>query len=76
MRLRNLGIPKGRLMCESNAYILEKDGSENLIMENVDYVRPEGEKILLRSIFGEEKTVEARIHEMNLTSHRILLQHP
>jgi predicted RNA-binding protein len=63
-------------MCESNAYILEKDGSENLIMENVDYVRPEGQKILLRSIFGEEKTVEARIREMNLTSHRILLQHP
>jgi predicted RNA-binding protein len=63
-------------MCESNAYLLEKDGSENLIMENVDYVRPEGQKILLRSIFGEEKTVEARIREMNLTSHRILLQHP
>ena len=63
-------------MCESNAYFLEKDGSENLIMENVDYVRPEGQKILLRSIFGEEKTVEARIREMNLTSHRILLQHP
>lgn len=63
-------------MCESNAYLLEKDGTENLIMENVDYVRPEGQTTLLRSIFGEEKTVEARIREMNLTSHRILLQHP
>ena len=62
-------------MCESNAYILEKDGSENLIMENVDYLKWEANKILLRSIFGEEKTVEASIREMNLTSHKILLEY-
>ena len=29
-------------MCEANAYLI-KDGSEKVIMESVDIVRPEGE---------------------------------
>jgi len=44
-------------------------------MESVNYVKPYHDKILLRSIFGEEKMVEAVIRELNLTAHTILLQH-
>ncbi len=62
-------------MCESNAYLLAGDGTEELIMQDVDYIRPEGQQIILRSIFGEEKTVRATIREMKLSAHRILLEH-
>jgi len=61
-------------MCESAAYLLDRDGKEELVMENVDYLRPDGNKVLLRSIFGEEQTFEASIKELNLTAHRILLE--
>ena len=60
-------------MCESTAYIVKRDGTEEVFMESVDYIKPDGGAVLLRSIFGEEKTIDARIAEMNLTKHRILL---
>lgn len=62
-------------MCESNAYLI-KNGTEELIMESVNLVKPEGESILLRSLFGEEKIVHARLREMDLTGHRIVLDEP
>lgn len=60
-------------MCEANAYIYE-DGQESLFLENVDVLRPEGEKIYLRSLFGEQKEFEGRIKEISLISHKILLE--
>jgi predicted RNA-binding protein len=61
------------VMCESNAYLV-KSGEEQLIMESVNLVRPQGAKTLLRSIFGEEMTVEGTLREMDLTGHRIVLE--
>lgn len=60
-------------MCESNAYLI-KDGQEELIMESVDFLKPQGDAIILRSIFGEETTIRARLKEMNLTGHKIILE--
>ncbi len=54
-----------RKMCEANALIL-KDGKEELVMASVDVLRPEGEKIFIQDIFGEQRWVKARIKEMNL----------
>jgi predicted RNA-binding protein len=59
-------------MCESNAYLL-KDGDEELIMESVRFLQLDGDRVLLKSIFGEETSVEAALREMDLTSHRIVL---
>lgn len=61
-------------MCESNAYIIGKDGSEELLMENVNYLKPDENGIVLRSLFGEEMTVDAAIREVNLTGHKIVLE--
>ncbi|MFW6147743.1 MAG: CooT family nickel-binding protein [Thermodesulfobacteriota bacterium] len=61
-------------MCEANAYLLQ-DGKEELIMESVDVVRPEEEGIYLQDIFGGQRTVKAKIKQMNLVDHRILLEH-
>ena len=59
-------------MCEANAYI-EKDGQEELILESVDLVEPQEEGgFLLVDIFGQQKTVKARLKRMNLVNHRIV----
>jgi predicted RNA-binding protein len=60
-------------MCEANAYIY-RDGKEDLYLENVDIMRPEGGKIYLRSLFGEQKIFEGEIKEISLLNHKIVLQ--
>jgi len=60
-------------MCEANAYIL-KDGTEELFLESVDKVIPTEDGILLETIFGQQKTVKARIKEMALVNHKIILE--
>jgi predicted RNA-binding protein len=59
-------------MCEANAYLV-KDGKEELIMEAVDILRPEEGGIYVQGIFGDQRLVKARIKEMNLVDHRIIL---
>ena len=61
-------------MCDVNAYISDKDGHEELYLENVDVIRPEEGKIFLKSLFGEQKFFEGGIKEISLLRHRILLE--
>jgi predicted RNA-binding protein len=60
-------------MCEASAYLI-KDGEETLFMENVDILRPEKNGIYLQDIFGGQRSIKARIRELNLVEHRILLE--
>ncbi|MEJ5348364.1 MAG: CooT family nickel-binding protein [Desulfosoma sp.] len=61
-------------MCEANAYVI-KDGREELLMESVDIVEPEGEDTWrLVGIFGDRKTIRGRIKIMNLVDHKILFE--
>jgi predicted RNA-binding protein len=60
-------------MCEANAYIL-KNGVEELLLESVDKVVPVEDGIMLENIFGQQKTIKARIKEMALVSHKIILE--
>lgn len=59
-------------MCESNAYIKKEDGEE-LFLESVDLIKPEDGRIILRSLFGEEKVFIGKIKEISLVKHRIIL---
>jgi len=60
-------------MCEANVYIYRGE-REELLMEKVDRIVPgEDETIFLENIFGERKVVRARIREMELVHHRIVL---
>ncbi|MBW2052850.1 MAG: RNA-binding protein [Deltaproteobacteria bacterium] len=59
-------------MCEADAYLI-KGGKKRVIMENVEIMRPEGEDIYFENIFGERLEIKARVKEMNLVDHRILL---
>ena len=60
-------------MCEANAYIYH-DGKEELYLENVDVMKPEGGKIFMKNLFGEQKTFEGEIKEVSLLRHRIILE--
>jgi predicted RNA-binding protein len=60
-------------MCEANAYIY-KDGKEELYLENVDIMRPEEGKILLKNLFGEQKIFDGDIKEISLLRHKIVLE--
>ena len=60
-------------MCEINAYI-KRDSHETLIMEGVFVVKPEGDKVLLANIFGEQKLIDAQISQISLMEHKIIFQ--
>ena len=59
-------------MCEASVFRVV-GGKEELVLADVEVLRPEGEMIFLKSIFGEQKRVKGRIREMNLVDHRIVL---
>jgi len=60
-------------MCEANVYLL-KQGKEELVLEDLSILRPEKDEVYLQNIFGEQKKIRARIKEMNLIDHRIILE--
>ena len=61
-------------MCEANVYI-DRGAGEELLMEKVDRIIPgEENNIFMESIFGERRVVKARIREMELVHHRIILE--
>jgi predicted RNA-binding protein len=60
-------------MCEANAYLVKGD-KEELVMASVDILRPEGERVYIQDIFGEQRWLKAHVKEMNLVQHRILLE--
>lgn len=60
-------------MCEANAYLKEGE-KEVLFMESVDIIEPYEEGLKLIDIFGKQKFLRARIKDMTLLNHRILLE--
>jgi predicted RNA-binding protein len=60
-------------MCEAHAYLLAEAGQEK-VMENVVSIRPDGEEIVLSDLFGDQVRLKARIREIALIEHKILLE--
>ncbi|WP_425059995.1 hypothetical protein SCACP_06310 [Sporomusa carbonis] len=61
-------------MCEANAYLYKGGEQEELLMERVDRVVPQNGEIYLENIFGQRKMIAAKIKELNLVDHRIILE--
>ncbi|MCR4435099.1 MAG: CooT family nickel-binding protein [Clostridiales bacterium] len=61
-------------MCEANVYLLDEDGNEILFLEAVDKILPEGDQLCLENIFYEKKYINAKIKEMALVDHRIVIE--
>jgi len=60
-------------MCESTAYIL-KNGREELVLESVDVIENNDGQVKLTSMFGEQKTIKARVKGFSLVDHKIILE--
>ncbi|MBK5100119.1 MAG: CooT family nickel-binding protein [Desulfobacteraceae bacterium] len=60
-------------MCESAAYIL-RDGEEELVLESIDLLENRDGHIELVNLYGEQKTVRARLKVLSLVDHKIILE--
>ena len=60
-------------MCEANVYFVDENGERTLVLESVDKIIPQGDDVFIENIFGERKTITAKILEMALVDHKILL---
>ncbi len=62
-------------MCDLKAY-LKKNEKEELILEAVNQVRCEKGEVMMRNLFGEEKSVRGEVREISLTKNRIIIEQP
>lgn len=60
-------------MCEANAFIL-RNGKEEKVLENVDLVELEGDEVRLVNIFGEQKSLKARLKLYNNSEGKIVFE--
>jgi predicted RNA-binding protein len=60
-------------MCESAVYVL-RDGQEELLLEGVDFLENKDDQVRMVTLFGEEKTIRARVKVLSLVDHRIILE--
>ena len=60
-------------MCLSKVY-LKRDSEKSLLMEDVASVEHQGDRLLLKTLFGEEKEVAASIRQVDLVSNAIVLE--
>ena len=61
-------------MCESNVYLIDKNGKEQLFFELVDKISAGNNEVQLENILGQKKVIKARIKELALVDHRIILE--
>jgi len=61
-------------MCEANAYLLDEKGEMSLFLEGVDKLMPQDDSLVLENIFGQRKIVKAKIKELALVDHKIILE--
>lgn len=62
-------------MCLSKAYV-DMDGKRQLLMEEIASVDIQHDKLLLTSLFGEQKEVTASIKLIDFVTSSILLENP
>ena len=60
-------------MCLSRAYVA-RNGERWLLMEDVASVEVKDDKLLLKTLFGEQKETETGIKEIDFLTHNIILE--
>lgn len=60
-------------MCLSKVYV-ESQGKRELLMEEIASVGIKGDRLLLRTLFGEQKEITATIREIDFLSRSIILE--
>ena len=62
-------------MCLSKAYI-DKNGKRELLIEEVVSLEVTDERLLLKTLFGEQKEIGANIKQIDFMTHSIFLENP
>lgn len=60
-------------MCQSRVYAIA-GGREELLLEEVAAVEVEGDRVVMRPLFGEPLSLRGRLKEIDLMKHRIVLE--
>lgn len=60
-------------MCDLKVYV-RSGGREDLVLEAVNQIRTEGNEVLLRNLFGEEKRIAGVLREVSLTKNRVVVE--
>ena len=60
-------------MCLSKVYV-DRNGKRELLMEEITSLQVKREKLLLTTLFGEQREVGADIREINFMTHSIFLE--
>jgi predicted RNA-binding protein len=61
------------IVCDLKAYV-KKNEKEELLLDSVNQVRAEGEEVVLRNLFGEEKRVRGVLREVSLVKNRLIVE--
>ena len=60
-------------MCLSKVYV-DRNGKRELLMEEIASVEIEDNKLLFKTLFGEQKEIEANIRQIDFLSHSLVLE--
>lgn len=60
-------------MCLAKVYVGQSEPA-NLILEDVAYVRVDGEMLQLMTLFGEKKEISAKLTEIDFQNSRIICE--
>ena len=60
-------------MCDTNAFIM-RNGIEEKLLESVERVTFDGDDVEISNIFGEEKTLKARLKLIDTRQNKILFE--
>ncbi|MGI6188670.1 MAG: CooT family nickel-binding protein [Clostridiales bacterium] len=60
-------------MCEATVYFEDDEGLK-LYFDNVDKIFPGEDQLILEDIFGQKKIIKARLKELHLVDHKIIIE--
>ncbi len=61
-------------MCEVDAYLVRKDGTEEKVLEKVYLIEPEENGVRIENLFGEQKVVTHPIWKIDLAGYKLLFK--
>jgi predicted RNA-binding protein len=62
-------------MCLAKAYLQEK-GKRELLLQEVALIEVENKRLLLSTIFGEQREIEADIKQIDFQNSNVILERP
>jgi predicted RNA-binding protein len=60
-------------MCDTNAYLL-RDGAEEKILDSVEVIEMQGDEAELVNIYGERKTLRARLKLFDNSQRKLVFE--